>query len=70
MYELVDLKQDYDNATFEKPRLNSICEKASDNFFWSNSETHQLSPFTCVKVKNSGIFMTCLMYLTITQGFN
>ena len=33
MYELVDLKQDYDNATFEKPRRNSICEKASDNFF-------------------------------------
>ena len=32
-YELVNPKQDYDNAKFEKTRLNSVCEKASDQFF-------------------------------------
>ena len=29
-YGLVDPKQDYNNAKFEKPRLNSVHEKAND----------------------------------------
>ena len=32
-YELVDPKQGYNNAKFEKPRLNSVCEKVSDKVF-------------------------------------
>ena len=28
-YELVDPKQGYNNAKFEKPHLNSACEKAN-----------------------------------------
>ena len=31
-YELVDLKQTYDNAKFEKLLLNSIHKKASNSF--------------------------------------
>ena len=36
--ELVDPKQDNNNAKFEKPRLKSVCEKANDKVFvkWGN----------------------------------
>ena len=32
-YKLVDPKQGYNNAKFEKSRLNSICQRANDNVF-------------------------------------
>ena len=32
-YELVDPKQDDNNVKFQKPCLNSVCEKASDKVF-------------------------------------
>ena len=31
-YELVDPKQGYNNVKFEKPHLNSVCQKANDYF--------------------------------------
>ena len=36
-------KQGYDNAKFEKPHLNSVCERANKTFL-SKQETHQLPP--------------------------
>ena len=32
-YELVDPKQGYNNAKFEKPCLHSVCEKANNEVF-------------------------------------
>ena len=42
-YELVDPKQGYNKAKFEKPCLNSVCETAHAKVL-SNQEMHQLSP--------------------------
>ena len=68
-YELVYPKQGYNDAKFEKPLLNSIHEKACDKVFcWIR--TCPLSPLDMCKVKISGIFMTCLMYLQILWSFN
>ena len=33
LYELVDLKQSYNNAKLEKPSWNIACEKANDRVF-------------------------------------
>ena len=33
LFELADPKKDYNNAKFEKPRLNSVPEKPNDNVF-------------------------------------
>ena len=43
-YELVDPKQGYNGAMFEKLHLDSVREKAYDNVL-SNQETCQLYPF-------------------------
>ena len=48
LYELVDPKQGYNNAKFEKTCLNIVHEKASEKFL-SNQETHQSSPLTMFK---------------------
>ena len=42
-YELADPKQVYNNAKFEKPRLNSVHEKAKDKVFVQSGNTCQLS---------------------------
>ena len=49
-YELVDYKQGYNKAKFEKSPLNSICERANDKVFKSH-ETHQLSPLNMCALK-------------------
>ena len=38
--------------------------------FLSNQKAHQLFPWICAKVKNSGIFIIYSVYLTILQSFN
>ena len=38
-YELVDSKQGYNNAKFEKPHLNSVHEKANDVVFVKSENT-------------------------------
>ena len=42
-YEIVDPKQDYNNAKCEKPRFRIVRETANDKVL-SNQETRQLSP--------------------------
>ena len=42
-YELEDPKQGHNNAKFEKPCLNSVCERANNKVI-ANQETCQLSP--------------------------
>ena len=42
-YELVDPKQGYNNAKFEKPRLNSVHEKANDKDFVKSGNTSVIS---------------------------
>ena len=32
-HESVDSKQGYNQAKFEKPRINSVCEKGNDKVF-------------------------------------
>ena len=49
-YELVNPKQGYDNAKFEKPRLNSVREKANDKVVKSKKHVNYLLPI-CAKVK-------------------
>ena len=38
-YELVDTKQGYSNAKFEKSRLNGVREKAKDKVFVKSANT-------------------------------
>ena len=33
-YKLVDPRQSYNNVKFQKPNLNSVCEKANDKGFF------------------------------------
>ena len=47
-HKLVDPKQGYNNAMFEKNCLQSVHEKANDKVF-VNQETHQLSPLKMCK---------------------
>ena len=42
-YELVDLIQGYNIAKFEKPHLNSVCEKANDKVFVKSGNTSIIS---------------------------
>ena len=49
LYKLVDPKQGNHNAKFEKPHLNSVCEKKPIIKFLSNRETCQLSPLNMCK---------------------
>ena len=65
-YELVDQKQGYNNAKFEKPHLNSVCEKANDKDLVKSGIMSIMSHEYFRKSK-TGIFMICLMYLTILR---
>ena len=42
-YELVDAKHSYNDAKFEKPRLNSVREKANDKVFVKSGNTSVVS---------------------------
>ena len=42
-YELADPKQVYDNAKFEKSRLNSLRERANDKVFLKSGNTSTIS---------------------------
>ena len=42
-YELVDAKHSYNDAKFEKPRLNSVREKANDKVFVKSGNTSVIS---------------------------
>ena len=44
-YKLVDPKQDHNSAKFEKHSLNSVRERADDEFLLSQT-TRQISPFS------------------------
>ena len=70
-FELVDPKQGYDNAKFEKTHL-LVSVKEPVIKFLSNQETCQLSPFNMhkTKIKKNGALMTGLVHLTILQSFN
>ena len=41
LYEVVDPKEEYNNAKIKKPRLNSVHEKANDKVL-PNQDTRQL----------------------------
>ena len=47
--ELVDTKQDYSHAKFERTLLNTIHEKANVKVFFFNQQRHQLSPLHMCK---------------------
>ena len=42
-YDVVNPKQGYNNTRFEKPHLNSVCEKANDNVSVKSGDTLMLS---------------------------
>ena len=69
-HELVDTKQGYNNAKSEKPRLNSVRERAGNKGFVKSGNMSIIFLEYVRKFKYGGIFMTCLMYLTILQSFN
>ena len=50
-YELVDPKQGYNNAKFEKPCFNRVYEKANNKgcCFFSNQDKGQLFPLNMCK---------------------
>ena len=67
-YELVNPKQDYNNAKFQKPHLNSVCEKANDNTFVIPGNMSIISLENVCEY--SGIFLTCSKYLTNLQSLH
>ena len=69
-YELENLEQGYSSAKFEKPRLKSVHKYANITVFVKSGNMSIISIATVQIVKNSGVFMIYLMYLTILQGFN
>ena len=62
-HKLVKPKQDYNNAKFEKPHIDSTPNKPMIKFL-SIQEKRQLPPLITCKSKNSGIVRTCFIYLT------
>ena len=70
-HELVDPKQGYNNAKFEKSCANSVHEKAIDKVFVKSGNASIISlEYMCESKKNIDIFMTCLRYLTILQSLD
>ena len=69
LYELVDSKQGYNNAKFEKPCLNSVHEKANNKVFVKSGNISIISLEYVQKVENSGKFMICMLYLTVLHKF-
>ena len=43
-YELVESKQGYNNAKFEKSCLNSVCERANDEVFVQSENISKCLP--------------------------
>ena len=68
-FELLDPQKGYNHAKFERPPLNSVCEKPTIKIL-SNQKTRQLHSLDFQKVKISVIFIIFLTYLTIPQRFN
>ena len=68
-YELVDTKQDNNNAKFENLAW-IVSMKMLTIKFLPNQKTCQLSPLDMCNIKNSGIFKTYLIYSIILQSFN
>ena len=69
-YESVDPQQVYDHAKFERPPLNSVCEKAK-MYFSSNHTMCKLSPLNmCKRKKKRGILMIWLMSFTTPHSFS
>ena len=56
----VDSMQGYNHTKFERSWFNGVREKANVKVF-SNEKICDLSSFTCVQIKNSGV---CLIYST------
>ena len=54
----VDPLQDYNNAKFEKPCLNSVHDVANDKGFVKSGKHVNYLHRICSKAKSSGIFMT------------
>ena len=50
-YELVDPKQGYNHAKFERPPLNSVCPKGDIKAFYQIRKQVNYLPSVCEKVK-------------------
>ena len=74
-FELVDLKQGYNDGKFEKPRLNSVCKKANDKVFVKSGNSSVVS-LQCVNAKKWYIYDSYdlknnnIVQITILQNFN
>ena len=54
--KLLDLKQGYNHAKFERPPLNSVRQKAKLKFLSNKKKTRQLSPLKYVPKKKVFFF--------------